>query len=151
MRRKDSRCYLVAVAIGGLLACAHRQAPTPRNAIPPLPVPASNGRTSFTFVADPSVSPPKVSEHQELVAPYPLGKLVDPIYPENALAAGAAPATVFLRIVIGDDGFVSNVSDSPLGASSPSPSSPALRRCECEPWSTRRCVVDRGRGSCHGS
>jgi hypothetical protein len=79
------------------------------------------GKSSYTFVADPSVSPPKVSDHQELIAPDALGKLVDPIYPESALAARAAPASVTLRIVIGEDGFVSDIKDSPLGASTDSP------------------------------
>jgi len=111
------------VAVGGL-DCAHKKAPPTRAEAPAAapraaPDPAA-GKTSFTFIADPSVSPPKVSDHQELVAPGALGKLVDPIYPESALAANAPPASVYLRIVIGEDGFVSDVKDSPLGSATPS-------------------------------
>jgi hypothetical protein len=72
-------------------------------------------------VADPSVSPPKVTDDQELVPPGPMSRLVPPIYPAAALAAKAAPASVGLRIVIGEEGFVVDVRDSPVAPSTPSP------------------------------
>ena len=109
----------------GTMACAHKNA-APRAPEPSSPATAATpvplgGRTAFTFMADPSVSPPKVSDHQELVAPDPIGRLVPAIYPAGALAADAAPASVGLRIVIGDDGFVADVRDSPLAPSTASP------------------------------
>jgi len=111
----------------GMAGCAHKtrapQTPVPQE---PPAVPSS-GLTDFTFIADPSVAPPKVTDHQELIAPNPIGKLVSAIYPPEALAAGAAPASVGLRIVIGEDGFVADVHDSPLAPSSPSPFAVAFR------------------------
>ena len=55
------------------------------------------------------------------MAPNPIGRLVPAVYPAAALAAGAAPASVGLRIVIGDDGFVADVQDSPVAPSTASP------------------------------
>jgi len=81
----------------------------------------TRGKVGFEFIADPSVTPPKVTDHQEIVAPDAIGKLVGPVYPSAALAARADPASVVLRIVIGADGHVSDVQDSPLMRSTPSP------------------------------
>ena len=51
-------------------------------------------------MADPSVSPPKLADRQELVAPRPAQPLAMPAYPAEALEANALPAIIVVRIVI---------------------------------------------------
>lgn len=124
--------FVLALLVQALegTACAHKRAPSRAEESPPAtPAAASStGRSDFTFLADPSMSPPKVTEDQELVPPGPLGRLVPAIYPAAALAAGAAPARVGLRIVIGDDGFVADVQDSPIAHSTSSPFAAEFRK-----------------------
>ena len=115
--RAASPRLLAAASIIGLLGCTH--AP-PRPPIPETPSPG-RGQVGFEFIADPKTAPPKVADHQKLVAPSPIGKLVVPGYPPAPYAAHAAPASVVLRIVIGTDGHVLDVQDSPLMSSTPSP------------------------------
>ena len=109
--------FLASATTVGVVGCKHIP-PTPQTAEPTDP---ARGHVAFTFFADPKVGPPKVSDHQELVAPDALGKLVAPAYPAAPPAAHADPATVALRIVIGEDGHVLDVLDSPLMQSTPSP------------------------------
>ena len=118
MRIEGAFLHLLAAAsIVGSAGCAHSPPKIPPGAPPPPP----EGQVAFQFIADPRMAPPKVTEHQELVAPNPIGRLVAPSYPSAPLAAHAAPASVALRIVIGAEGHVVDVQDSPLMTSTPSP------------------------------
>ena len=112
-----TRRAVVVLLIGSATGCARPRLPAKTQ---PATTP-DQGQVAFEFVADPTVSPPRKTEHQEFVAPDPIGRLPLPLYPEAALAAGAGPTSVGLRIVIGSDGFVAEVQDSPLARSTPSP------------------------------
>ena len=108
--------FLAAASIVAATGCAH---PPPK--IFPKASPPPHGQVEFQFIADPKMAPPRVTDHQELVAPSPIGRLVAPTYPPAPLAAHAGPASVALRIVIGAEGHVVEVRDSPLMGSTPSP------------------------------
>jgi len=107
----------MAIAAFGFLSCKHVRPRAPTEEPPS----AASGRVGFKFIADPKAAPPHLTDHQELVPPDAIGKLVTPEYPRAPLEAHAAPASVVLRIVIGPEGHVADVLDSPLMLSTPSP------------------------------
>lgn len=96
------------------------------------PVPATarmEGRSAFEFVrppAAPESGAPKgeakpLPTADEFVAPRAIGKLAEPVYPAVALAAGAGPVTLGLRLVVDTAGRVTDVSQSLLAFSTPTP------------------------------
>ena len=72
--RVHSHHLIAAALIIGLLDCKHAPPRVPS----PEPPSAGKGRVGFEFIADPTVSLPKVTDHQELVAPDALGASAQP-------------------------------------------------------------------------
>jgi TonB family protein len=95
-------------------------------AVDPLTVPSApaleehRGEVQARFLRDPEISAPAATA--ELISsPRPLRDLPLPQYPQAALEAGAGAAHVVVRIVIGTDGRLTDVRDSPREASSLGP------------------------------
>ncbi len=116
------RAQLLFVAPAVLLVlqgCSHPGAPrtaadgmeslSPRAAGSPS-VPAS-GAVSFEVLVDPNAPKPKLGEHEELIQPE-LRSAPLPEFPPAALAAGAGPATIGVRVTIGETGGASDVNGS---------------------------------------
>jgi hypothetical protein len=103
-------------------------------AVPPKQQPASapatdtvRGVSTAHFVADPANPAQGLPKNVELRAPMPLATLPLPKYPPIALAAGVPPVTVGLRFVVGVDGNVTGVEQSPLVPSTEGPFSGEFR------------------------
>lgn len=93
-------------------------------------VPArADGRGTFEFVRAPAspeaaaVKPAgqEATANEELIAPRALGKLAEPVYPAAALAAGAGPVTMGMRVVVDAEGKVGEVGPSVRAWSTPTP------------------------------
>ena len=82
--------------------------------------PPAAGGVTYEFVVDLKQPKLQVKENQESLAPHVIRTPL-PRYPENALAAQAAPATVVVRFVVEPDGTVGQVLDSPLERSTSGP------------------------------
>jgi len=106
----------LAVLVAGSTSCCARRRPPPA-----LPVDPATGRAGFQFLYDPAALSFRFSDGEVLDRPQPAGDLEPPAYPARPLDAGFGPATVAVRIVIDEEGKVSQVLDSPLLASSPGP------------------------------
>ena len=89
---------------------------------PPRPA----GNTSFQFVADPSAPDIVLKRGEELWPPEPDFTPV-PNYPGSALAAGCPDIALVIRIVIGINGKVFAVRDSPMDRSEASACRDAFR------------------------
>jgi hypothetical protein len=115
-RRFRAPIFLVAALVlsGG---CA-RQAP---HAVPIPSWPDYEGRASYLFVPDPAASSMELPPDEEFIPPSPASGNSPPAYPERALEAGYGAAVVGLRIVLGTDGIVNHVLDSPVIHSTPGP------------------------------
>ncbi len=113
--RAASVLVVLSVAVG----CAGAKKP-PAPASPPAP---PTGGVSFTFLPIPDAKiTAEESGATRFVAPEARTGLNAPDYPEEALAAGASPHTVAVRLTIdGFDGRVTRVEQSPLLASSKGP------------------------------
>lgn len=105
-----------------LASCARKAPPMIRNA----PAPDA-GRSSFRFVPDPDAPKPNLLPDERFIPPSPIGELAPPPYPDEALRAHAAPATVAVRIIVDEQGDVTRVVDSPLLASTQGPWSEVFR------------------------
>jgi len=101
----------VAVAAAG---CAPKK---PAATAPPDTQPLATGKSSASFVFDPSNPALGLPEDILFDRPRPLDTLTLPIYPDRALAAGDGPHREIVRIIIDNKGHVSEVNDSPLGVS----------------------------------
>ena len=101
-----------------LSACAKRPAPI----APPVP----RGEVGYRFLT--TGRSPLLAADEELTSPRPRAPLRLPDYPANALAGGAAPSTVGVRFVIGTEGTVIEVLDSPRLTSTPGPYAAEFRR-----------------------
>ena len=74
---------------------------------------------AFQFLQDPRRVAPRVADDQFFVVPVPLETPL-PQYPQGGHVETSAPVSVAVRIVVGDEGAVREVLDSPLaGPSSP--------------------------------
>jgi hypothetical protein len=111
-----SRAALVGLAATVLVllsGCANRPAAS-RGPVSPDPL---RGATSATLLLDPAATGAELDEDEEYRPPAPRGENRLPRYPEEALAARCGDGTVALRIVIGTEGDVIDVGDSPLQGS----------------------------------
>jgi hypothetical protein len=75
--------------------------------------PRPSGDASFEYVPDPGAPGLSLERGEELWPPEPSFTPVPP-YPESALTAGCPNTSIVIRIVIGIDGKVFAVRDSPL-------------------------------------
>jgi len=107
------------IAILVLLAgCARRPPPT---AVPAPAVEPGRGQVAYRFLLDPTSAELQLADQTEFVAPIPMAEFPLPRYPQTALDAKAGPAHVVVRILIGTDGRIADVRDSPREASSSGP------------------------------
>jgi len=83
-------------------------------AAPPSPAPAGIGAVSFNQIRDPTAQPPRADGNREYLRPRLEEGFQLPRYPEAALAAGAPPTEVLVRVVVAEDGSVASVEPSPL-------------------------------------
>jgi hypothetical protein len=87
------------------------------------------GRAGFAFerppvdaaAKDAKVAVQEALGKDEWVAPRALGKLSEPVYPAVALAAGAGPVTMGMRVVVDAEGKVADVGPSMRAWSTPTP------------------------------
>lgn len=114
----------VAVSVCLLIAtgCAGRRGPEPPEETAPL-----RGQSSFDFLRDAASSDTTPPEDQELRPPVIAEELAQPVYPTEALSAGAGPSIVAVRILVDTQGLVSEVADSPRLASTPGPHAAVFR------------------------
>lgn len=89
--------------------------PAGQTATPEVP---SRGAVSFEEVRDPSARPPVADAGKEYLRPRLEEGFTIPHYPDQALAAGAPPTDVVVRIVVATDGTVEKVTPSPLAGPS---------------------------------
>lgn len=127
-------CLPAAVAILVAAGCASppRTAPvaaTPAP-LPPAAPPARLGQSAYRFLPDPLAKMPEwTADEGDFQKPIPIrGRQPLPEYPEQALEDGIGDAWVTVRILIGLDGTLTAVTDSPLEASSPGPHAAAFRQ-----------------------
>lgn len=104
---------LAAAVLLLLHGCANRPAAS-RGPASPDPL---RGATNATLLPDPAARGAELDENEEYRPPAPRGKNLLPRYPEEALAARCGDGVVGLRIVIGTEGDVIDVGDSPLADS----------------------------------
>jgi len=104
-------CSHHAVPIADPDAAASRGAPAA--SAPAVPV---AGAVSFEVLVDPNAPKPKLGEHEELIQPE-LRSAPLPEFPPAALAAGAGPAIIGVRVTIGETGDASDVHDGPEAGS----------------------------------
>ncbi len=135
--RSGFRVVAVVLAAGGAgLACRHAAPPAAQvapavqaaPAVPPEPATRVevSGRVGMSFLTAPGTEGPVLPKHQEFVAPRPVA-MPAPAFPADALAAGEPPATVVVRLVVGVDGHVARVTDSPLAPSTTGPYAASFR------------------------
>lgn len=128
---------VVLAATGAGLACRHAATPVAASSptAPPQHVERSpaqpqrverSGSVGVSFLTAPGTQGPTLGEHQEFIEPRPVA-MPSPAFPADALAAGAPPSTVVVRIVVGTDGHVAQVTDSPLAASTTGPYAASFR------------------------
>jgi hypothetical protein len=125
VRRQPSRraTLQLAAALGLAVACAKRGPVIAPEPAPPAPSPADpdEGRVDVQFLLDAKFAASQLGPDEQLWTPAPTAELQPPSYPERPLRAGAPPSTVVVRIVIGTEGRVTTVADSPKMASTPGP------------------------------
>lgn len=104
-----------ALAAGLLMAAACTSASAPAPSVHhPRPETPTQGAVSFEEIPDPSARRPQAGAGQDYLRPRLEEGFALPAYPQEALAANAPPTDVVVRIVVGTDGSVSDVSPSPL-------------------------------------
>jgi hypothetical protein len=107
--------FLAALLVGAACAVAPpRTAPLAPAVTPP------DGQVGVVVLPDAGGEKPRPEEGETFYAPQPVDTPL-PSYPVGALMERAAPAQVAVRIVIGRDGRVEKISDSPVEASSEGP------------------------------
>ena len=83
-----------------------------------VPIPASAGQSSFLFLPNEPSPDALPKKDEEIVPPLASGQLALPSYPPAALAAKFGYATMVLRLVIGTDGRIAGIEQSPHKISS---------------------------------
>jgi predicted small lipoprotein YifL len=119
MRVTPVRCrslFITLTVISALAGCGPKMPPTTPPPAPPGPAPPT-GVSSYKFIVDAANPANNLPEDVKFRRPQPLDQRTLPIYPADALAAHDGPHRELVRIVIDDHGSVSQVGDSPLGAS----------------------------------
>jgi len=76
------------------------------------------GDVAFQFLQDPRRVVPHLTEDQDFMAPVPLDTPL-PKYPTGDHARASGPVTLVVRIVVGEEGTVREVLESPLAGPSP--------------------------------
>jgi hypothetical protein len=109
-RRRAALVGLAAALLVVSSGCANRPAAS-HGPAPPDPL---RGTTNATLLPDPAARGAELEEDEEYRPPAIRGENRLPLYPEEALAAHCGDGIVALRIVIGTEGDVIDVSDSPL-------------------------------------
>ena len=110
MRRGSA--LLAYGSLMALVACA--STPPVVDEKTPTPGPKAEGVVSYERVVDSEAVRPVADVHQEYVRPTLQPQMPLPAYPEEALAAGAPPTEVVVRVVVGANGSVTSVRPSPL-------------------------------------
>ena len=111
---------LIAIALGNLcalMACNHQ----PPKTVVASPQSSLSGEATFTALPDPASAQRELPKNQIYQPPRRKGTLSTPAYPPAALATRFGAATVAVRIVIGEEGKVTGITNSPLLASTPGP------------------------------
>lgn len=108
---------LVLAALLGTAGCKHRP---PAVAVSPSSQ-TPLGEASFAIVPDPDAPRRELEKNQFYQRPIAKGKLAMPVYPKNALEQRFGAATVAVRIIIGVDGKITDISDSPITLSTSGP------------------------------
>lgn len=103
--------------------CSARRGPE----IPDEPT-EREGQSSFDFLRNGASLDTTPPQDQELRPPIITEELAQPLYPENALAAGIGPSIVAVRIMVDTEGSVAEVADSPRLESTPGPFAAEFRR-----------------------
>ena len=98
-----------ALAVGGCVKA-------PPASFDEAPVDRLRGVTTLAFVPDPSNSAARLPENVELRTPSPI-VTPTPIFPPSLLRSSCREGVVFLRLIIGADGAVREIQESPLGES----------------------------------
>ena len=137
-RRRPRACTDAPLAALAAALAAAGCATAPR-AAPPAPAPADAaapaavprvGQSAYRFLPDPAAKMPEwTADEGDFHRPVPApGRQPLPEYPERALEEGVGEAWVTVRILIGLDGTLVAVGDSPLEASSTGPHAAAFRQ-----------------------
>ena len=129
-----SGCLATALAILVAAGCASPPRPAPAAAAPaatPRTAPPPRlGQSAYRFLPDPSAKVPEwTADEGDFQKPIPVrGRQPLPEYPEQALEDGVGDAWVTVRILIGLDGTLTAVTDSPLESSYEGPHARAFRQ-----------------------
>ena len=115
MEKARRTIFAIASLLFGV-HCAKAPAPATTPAVASDPI---RGSATYSFLFDPSGGSLSLGDDEQFVRPSPIGTLSPPEYPERPLAASAGAATIAVRIVIGPEGNVVQVGDSPMLASTP--------------------------------
>lgn len=108
---------LRVLAALGLLGCGAACAsvpgpPAPRPAGAAAEQPANLAKIEVQFIPDPARIAPQLNEDQDFMSPHPIVTHL-PQYPAGHMDA-AGPVVVVLRFIVGENGAVRDVGDSPL-------------------------------------
>lgn len=111
--RRKSVAVLLALSLG----CSSTRLTSAPAAAAPTPVigPDPHGDVAFRVIPPPIVTQPEPADatvSTRLTHPRAVRELTKPLYPKEALVAGAGDYTVVVRITIGKDGKVSRIDDS---------------------------------------
>lgn len=112
LKRSAAAALLAALVAAAAPACA-RQAPGVPVPLPPPEEPLLRGVSEVAFVPDPTVPPLELPPDEEIVRPSPR-MIPAPLYPDDALEAQCGDAVIGLRIIVGGEGHVIEVQDSPV-------------------------------------
>jgi hypothetical protein len=111
----------ILVLIAVFAACARRPPVAPAEAD------LLRGEVAYRFLFDTSFES-SLPDDQEFESPRVVAPLATPAYPSGALEAGAGPATVAVRFVIGRDGAVVRILDCPKLTSTSGPFAAEFRQ-----------------------
>ena len=123
-----ARAWMPALVLLGS-CCAWRVPPAPP-ALPKSDAEAADdtdsgrGAVAARFLDNSRLSIDPAPPNVDIVSARPLEDLKLPGYPPRALAAGAAPSTVAVRLWVDRRGRVSRITPSPIAESSPGPFAP---------------------------
>jgi len=99
-----------------LVACTACASTEDRGKAPQAAESQRHGEVAFHFLPDPGRVAPRIGDNQVFRPPVPLETPL-PQFPPGDEARAGAPVTVVVRIVVGEEGTVTQVIDSPLAAS----------------------------------
>lgn len=78
---------------------------------------------TYQAVGDPSAASSKLVPQRDYLLPFPAAANAPPVYPESLLHLGLEEQEVVVRLVIGEQGWVTEIQPSPV----PSKANPAYR------------------------